>query len=316
MDCWYPITVPKHHNVRNKRNGLLYTRVYGRMSVPCGRCPACRRRKQNEWAFRMLEEAKNTRLTAFVTLTYDDEFLPFSDSGIPTLFPDHLTTFFKNLRYDIGSFRYFACGEYGDQFDRPHYHFCLFYNGSKDDEFIETAIARRWKYGFIKYDSGVSAGRAKYCAKYSMKQIGFDYSDCVPPFARMSRRPGLGKQFLDLQKMDVIHRLDQWFVHDYQGTPYSLPRYYKERIYSKDEIDIHSLLLERTKNLQFDFHIREFNDGNVGSFFESDADNIMNRERLFIKHLKKENYGFKFKTFKELQGRSRISGDDLVTDEF
>ena len=316
MDCWYPITVPRHHNVRSKRNGLLYTKVYGRMSVPCGRCPACRRRKQNEWAFRILEESKVSRLTAFVTLTYDDGSLPFSDLGIPTLFPDHLTQFFKNLRYNIGSFRYFACGEYGDQFDRPHYHFCLFYNGSCNDEEIEKAIVSRWCHGFIDYESGISAGRAKYCAKYSMKQVGFDYRDCVAPFARMSRRPGIGKQFLDLRKMDLIHRLDQWFVHDYQGTPYSLPRYYKERIYSKDEIDCHSMLLERTKNLSFDAYLREFSDGNSGSYFQFDSERIINQERLFIKHLKKENYGFKFRTFKERTVHSRQSGEDLITDEF
>lgn len=314
MDCWYPQTVGRHLNYKGK-DGLIYTHVYGKMIVPCGRCPACRRRKQNEWAFRIMEEAKYTKNCYFVTLTYDDEFLPFSDLQIPTLKPDHLTTFFKNLRYNIGPFRYFACGEYGDQFNRPHYHFILFYNGNSDDEHIKASISNRWTYGFCQVDVGISDRRAKYCAKYSMKQIGFDYQDAIPPFARMSRRPGIGRQFLDQFPTDKLRKHNQWFVNDYKGTPYNLPRYYKERIYSKDECLEHSMLLEKLKNSDLDCRITEFNDNNVGSFWKNQQDIILNNERLFIKHLKQENYGFRFK-FKERKPRESWSRDDLVTDEF
>ena len=162
------------------KDGITYTHVYGKRIVPCGRCPACRRRKQNEWAFRIMEEAKYCRLTAFVTLTYNDDNLVYSDSGIPTLDPNRLHKFFKDLRYNF-SFRYFACGEYGDQFERPHYHFILFYNGDLSLEDITKFIEMRWSEGFVKVDSPISAGRAKYCAKYSMKQINFDYGGTTSP---------------------------------------------------------------------------------------------------------------------------------------
>lgn len=314
MDCWYPITVPRHNNYKGK-DGLVYTHVYGRMSVPCGRCPPCRRRKQNEWAYRILEECKHSKLTAFVTLTYDDDNLVFTDDGLATLFPDHLTKFFKDLRYDLGkcTFRYFACGEYGDQFERPHYHLCFFYNGDLTHDQLSDIIQYRWTHGFIDYEEDITPGRAKYCAKYSMKQIGFDYGSARTPFARMSRRPGIGKQFLDHIDFNLFRERDVWFVHDLQGTPYSLPRYYKERIYSKDQIDQHSMLLEKLKNLKFDYHLSTRND--IHNYHEFLSDRIVNQERLFIKHLKQENYGFRYK-FPEFK-RVQISRfDDLFTDEF
>lgn len=321
MDCWYPITVPRYF-FRKQKDGYFSKYTYGRMQVPCGRCPACRRRKQNEWAFRILEEVKYTRLTAFVTLTYSDEFLPYSALGIPTLVPDHMSTFCKNLRYDLSypdpnnpekvlSFRFFGCGEYGDQFERPHMHLLIFYNGPQDHRYLEKCISDRWTYGFIDYEEGITAGRAKYCAKYSMKQVGFDYQDAVPPFARMSRRPGIGKKFLDQLNTNLFKRLDQWCVHDYQGTPYPLPRYYKDFIYSSDERYQHSLLLEQLKNAKTDKSIREMED-----YWKYKSDELLDYDYKFIRLLKKENYGFRYKRFKPHEQRKSQTSEELVTDEF
>lgn len=322
MDCWYPITVSRHNNYKGS-DGLLYTHVYGKMQVPCGRCPACRRRKQNEWAFRIMEEVKYCKLSAFITLTYSDENLPISDLGIATLCPDHLSTFNKNLRYDLSypdpnhpdkvlSYRFFACGEYGDQFERPHMHLMIFYNGPFDHDQIKAYVESRWIHGFIDYEVGVTAGRAKYIAKYSMKQVGFDYEDAVPPFARMSRRPGIGKKFLDMLDYSKFRKLQQWHVHDYQGTPYTLPRYYKENIYSKDECMEHSMLLEKLKNIKEDTDIRTMDDYHLYK-----RDLLLDYDYKFIRLLRKENYGFRYKPFKhynkihEYQNRS-----DFISDEF
>lgn len=324
MDCFYPITVPRYTNVRkvtSTGNTLVYKQITGRIEVPCGRCPACRRRKQNEWAFRILEESKYHSKVAFITMTYNDDNLSFTESGIPTLVPDHCTTFLKNLRYDLEyfdnkderqSFRYFLCGEYGDQFDRPHYHMILFYNGHLCHDQIEKYVEKRWIHGFIKYEPGISPGRAKYCAKYSMKSIGFDYQDVVPPFARMSRRPGIGKQFLENIDIEQFRSRDQWFVHDHTGTPYSLPRYYRERIFSSDECQEHSLLLEKIKGLKFD--LDQTNRSDKRSIYKFESDKRKYREHLFIKALLRENYGFKYKKY-ETKPFKRNDNSDLVGSE-
>lgn len=324
MDCFYPITVPRYSNVCKLTptgQTLIFKEITGRIEVPCGRCPACRRRKQNEWAFRILEESKYHSKVAFITMTYNDDNLCFSDSGIPTLVPDHCTTFLKNLRYDLEyydnneerqSFRYFLCGEYGDQFDRPHYHMILFYNGDLSHDELSFYIEKRWNHGFIKYESGISPGRAKYCAKYSMKSIGYDYLDVVPPFARMSRRPGIGKQFLDHINTDLFRSRNQWFVHDNSGTPYSLPRYYRERIFSSDECQEHSLLLERIKGLKFD--LEQANRTDKRSVFKFESDKRKYSEHLFIKSLLRENYGFKY-TKHETKPFRRNDNSDIFGSE-
>lgn len=318
MDCWYPITIPRPSRFQDPVSSIIFTKYYGRMQVPCGRCPACRRRRQNEWAYRILEEAKHTRLVSFLTLTYSDDMLPMSGLGIPTLVKHHLQTFFKNLRYDLGksNFRYFACGEYGDQFGRPHYHACFFYSGLKSHDDLKLILQKRWIYGFIDYEPDITAGRAKYCAKYSLKQVGFDYEDCLPPFALMSRRPGIGKRFLDEIRPDIFRKLNMWHVHDYQGTPYYLPRYYRDRIYTENEREIHSIIVERLHNLHQDTQFRFYSEDNPDdSFYRSASYDAVRVDRKFVRMLNKENYMFKHKK-KNVQRKKSNYGEEFVTDEF
>lgn len=62
-----------------------------------------------------MEEWKNA---SFVTLTYDNDSLP-GDSG---LHKEDFQRFMKRLRkYSGYDLKYFACGEYGGRFKRPHY---------------------------------------------------------------------------------------------------------------------------------------------------------------------------------------------------
>lgn len=333
MDCWYPITIDKTHQKRvhdfkyydksshsfkyiHNDKGVLMQYRQGKMPVPCNRCPACRRRKQNEWAFRIMEEAKVSRSTFFVTLTYDDDNLVYSDTNIPTLDKERVHKLTKDLRYRIGSYRYFLCGEYGDDFDRPHYHICLFVNSDETLEDLDRIFSQVWKDGFHQIKAGIPAARAKYCAKYALKQIGFDYQGAVPPFARMSRRPGIGKSFLDPGTMERFHRLNLWTVHDYQGTPYPLPRYYREQIFSHDERELHNLEQERVRFYQEDANVSNLGFTDYHEFSAYTREMIVNRERLFIKHLQKENYGFKWKPTNRPDKRYRSDGSDLISDEF
>ena len=47
--------------------------------------------------------------------------------------------FIKRLRARVGApIRYFACGEYGDKFSRPHYHVIFFTDGGVDVELGTT----------------------------------------------------------------------------------------------------------------------------------------------------------------------------------
>ena len=84
-------------------------------------------------------------LAYFITLTYNDESLPRTKEGYPTLLKKQVQDYIKRLRnahvaylkkeqrkvhneYKITGkpIRYYAVGEYGSQTRRPHYHILLF----------------------------------------------------------------------------------------------------------------------------------------------------------------------------------------------
>lgn len=123
----------------------------------CGKCDFCRKRMQKAWQWRLLAEmeslSKRGYLFGFVTLTYDDDHLPYfpssafvdknSSARVPCFSRDDVRLFIDNLRkhlwreYDATSrhkglptdkddaLRYFIASEYGTSTRRPHYHCVL-----------------------------------------------------------------------------------------------------------------------------------------------------------------------------------------------
>jgi hypothetical protein len=99
--------------------------------VPCGKCIACRIARTREWTVRIMHEMSCHDNAVFATLTYDDDHLP-PDRSISK---DELQRFIKRLRKELGDrkIRYFACGEYGETTNRPHYHAIIFGLGLTED---------------------------------------------------------------------------------------------------------------------------------------------------------------------------------------
>lgn len=110
------------------------------IQLPCGQCIGCRLDYSRQWADRILLETTLWEHNWFVTLTYSDEFVPYKSTVNTTtgeliegktLVPEHLTKFMKDLRrywsyhYGHDNIRFYACGEYGGQTERPHYHLCI-----------------------------------------------------------------------------------------------------------------------------------------------------------------------------------------------
>lgn len=115
------------YHVRNKKPyGFNQTNW---LPVPCGKCPICLARRSEGWIFRLKQQQKVSTNFNFITLTYNDENLPRTNNGLATLKRSDLTNFFKRLRKLHGksqTLKYYACGEYGSTFRRPHYHIILF----------------------------------------------------------------------------------------------------------------------------------------------------------------------------------------------
>lgn len=170
-------------------------------SVSCGRCMPCRINKKREWVGRMLLEMRHTPTpSGFWTLTYDEEHLPPNAELDPT----HLKRHFDYLRKLIGPFRYFAVGEYGELYGRPHYHVITFGVGLQYHQKIQQA----WKHGNVCPGEATRASMS-YVAGYVTKKLTKDNEETRaelngrrPEFARYSTSPPLGIQgMLHIERM-------------------------------------------------------------------------------------------------------------------
>lgn len=220
------------------------------MNIACGQCMGCRLDKAREWATRVTHEASLHRSNAFVTLTYDDRFLPEDGS----LSVRAIQLFQKRLRKSVAPqrLRFFSVGEYGDDTWRPHYHLIVFGHAFNADRFLwETskggdayyrspALEALWPYGHSRIGD-VNPQSAAYVARYALKKItGKERAQdhylrphpvtgelhrVIPEFARMSTSPGIGAGWLDKFRGDCFP--SGFVVIDGEKRP--VPKYYVKR---------------------------------------------------------------------------------------
>ena len=122
MACYHPMPAVRLAN--GDVTFVSRTKVDGHaIYLPCGQCVGCRLERSRQWAVRCMHERSMHERACFVTLTYDDEHLP---PGKSLNYPD-VQKFLRRLRKRVGvPIRFYLCGEYGDDTDRPRYHICLF----------------------------------------------------------------------------------------------------------------------------------------------------------------------------------------------
>ena len=186
--CDSPFYVEKNSNTANMGN----PRNLGKFPVPCGRCPPCKKRKVQQWVFRMMQEEKVSESSHFITLTYNTDNVPISENGFMTLDKADWQKFMKRLRKrNTKKLRYYAVGEYGGKTDRPHYH-AIIYNLDHED-----LIAESWKIGTVHIGT-VSGSSIAFTTKYIDKEKRipmFERDDRLREFSLMSK--GLGKNYIN-----------------------------------------------------------------------------------------------------------------------
>jgi len=214
------------------------------IELPCNKCDGCYAANAQQYAMRCMHEASMYDYNAFVTLTYDNDTLP--EGGF--LEPDELRNFIKRLRISMKrepnefntntsyNLRYLACGEYGTQTLRPHYHALLFNVNFKDrasvgrDLLVSDHLHTLWPHGQCKIGT-VTAASAAYVAGYAMKKHRTpywrdDHGNIRPePFLRMSTQPALGVRWLDKYKEDLKHG----YVPNGEQTA-GIPRAYRQHL--------------------------------------------------------------------------------------
>ncbi len=216
------------------------------LEVACGQCFGCRVDHCLMWSIRIIHEASmhlDQHGNSWVTLTYrspsacndrqyrEGQYVP----GDYSLQPSHVSKFIRSLRRGNPDhrIRYFYCGEYGDDNQRPHYHLCIFnhsFNDQylwKDDEGLLTytseSLQRHWAYGFTTVTE-LNLRTAAYTAGYAFKKITGKraiehYLRCdehgeaywlLPEYIRMStgnskgKHQGIGASFYEKYTSDIF----------------------------------------------------------------------------------------------------------------
>lgn len=208
------------------------------LELPCGQCIKCRLEYSRTWAARMIQEDyshyQRDQDSIFVTLTYREPWHCTKtelDNGyhVPldgSLNHSHIEKFFKRLRkhFNGRTIRYYQCGEYGDETNRPHHHAVLYNVGFSDQEliqenngyplFVSEQLDKLWKFGYCWFGS-VTFESAAYVARYCLKKITGprahehylrydEYGNPYwlrPEYCTMSQ--GLGRDFYEEYKSDM-----------------------------------------------------------------------------------------------------------------
>lgn len=217
------------------KDGHAYTKI----ELPCGQCILCRLEHARQWAVRITHEGQLWEESSFVTLTYEDKHLPAYNS---LYYPD-LQKFWKRLRKQIGTLRYYAVGEYGDESYRPHYHACIFGHAfTHNRRILRKTPTLLWTNPLLEEAWGkgnVSVGAlnfqtAQYTAAYVTKKLNNERRyvrvdeqtgeliDLVQPRAFMSLKPAIGREWLEKYG-------DNTYAHDrvvIDGQEQKPPKYY------------------------------------------------------------------------------------------
>lgn len=294
MACYHPIKA-----WYSNEGKLVFrppaNRAASDIKIPCGQCIGCRLEYSRQWAMRIMHEKQMHEDAYFLTLTYSDEHVPKNGD----LVKGHLQKFYKDYRQYLTrklggkKIRYYSCGEYGEQTLRPHWHACIFghdftdkvmYKESEDGFPLYTSdtLSTIWPYGFSVIGD-LSFESAAYVARYVCKKVKFDiqnpgryfdtynrvdpetgeYHIVSPEKAYMSRRPGIGKRWLDKFESDCYPSDTVIF----RGQKMQPPKYYdnhhkdiddikkkrrdKARTYDKNNIPERLKVRERVKEAQF-----------------------------------------------------------------
>lgn len=250
------------------------------MRIKCGVCIGCRMDKANEWALRCMHESEYHEENYFITLTYNEESLWSRDNPMSLDYRD-IQKFHKRLRKRMSSFRFYIAGEYGPKNGRPHWHGLYF--GLSIPDLQEAQLSPRsdvyyssellndiWGQGFVTIGQ-LTPESAAYTARYCFKKqrgetvnvhdhglnVATGESERLfwtneetgevlplkPEFCAMSRRPGIGGQWIEDNLEDTYK--DDFVV--FKGRERAVPRYYDKYMEKLDPWKFDEIKMDRVE---------------------------------------------------------------------
>lgn len=298
MTCYAPISGYRAKSLNpNGKRPIVFNTSTGYADMPiqvkCGQCIGCRLDYAKSWAIRSVHEAQLHEDNCFITLTYNDKNLPSDGSLIKWHYQDFLKRLRKHLHPK--KIRYTLCGEYGEKYDRPHYHAIIFNHDFTDKElykekdgtklYLSPTLDKIWGKGMTTVGD-VTLDSASYVARYILKKqnsnTDINISDetynqailadgkyysktCLetglmshpiqPEFFTMSRRPGIAYQWYKKFKKEIYP--DDFIV--IKGVKMKPPKYY-DSLYEEDNLTGTQKIKKRRKTLTLKKHLDNTHD--------------------------------------------------------
>jgi len=157
------------------------------------------------------------------------------------------------------------CGEYGENFGRPHYHALIFGHRFDDlvkykkDLWLSEKLENLWGMGFTPIGN-ITLQSAAYVARYIMKKMTGNEADAhyqkayveestgeitdtfkvEPEYNRMSTRPAIGKEWYKQFKNDI----EDQTCH-INGRTFPVPKYYLKQLKAEDPAKYEQIMSER-----------------------------------------------------------------------
>lgn len=258
----------------------------------CGKCLPCKAKRRSDWSFRLQQEYNGADSAFFITLTYNEMFLPKTDlfeyvdkdTGeimsirTSTLNKIHVQKYIKRLRNDHVRYvsdqlkipksevknvskpvRYYLVGEYGSKTRRPHYHLLLF----NYDIANLAPITDQWKCTTTKMSYGhvdigtVTGASIDYVTKYMHKDFNRKTDKRLPPFTLMSKKPIIGQYYLDNFKGWHMY-YEELSCKNNNGNTQRLPKAFFRRIFPDIKMYEDDSPEDKAKIIEFNEGMKEY----------------------------------------------------------
>lgn len=237
------------------------------ISVPCGKCISCQVNKSQNWSFRAEVELKNCVTACFITLTYENNYLPEyhrDDKYLIEYTNEHLKKFYKNIRNNISRYnvfrrfhteftikldqdcqtkglRYMTVPELGEKTSRFHHHSIMFnlpfvQNNIVSKNELINFLKSCWPYGLVHVGE-VNTKSINYVAKYCVKDS--EDRNIGVKLPRVSVSKGFGLQYLTPEMINYYktNPSERQYLTKIGGKKQPMSDYYKKRLYTPEQLE-------------------------------------------------------------------------------
>ena len=217
-------------------------------TVKCGKCDTCRRERAQEWAIKLINEAKYHKEACFITLTFDNKILLDKNSkarkyGANPSFvfnidnsKEYFKKFIKRLRkkYKNKKISFYHVGEYGEKTKRPHHHAIVYGINFKEDRIpMELSKSGKEQYWSKTLNELWACGRTSiqdlnsnntiYICQYSLKKFK-NKDERYKTIFSFSNRSKISTKWIRRNYNEII----KGYLEDNEGKKFRIPQSYKD----------------------------------------------------------------------------------------